>query len=121
MDHIVCGDVDGLVAYLKDNSIHINAITSYDVLEHIYDVESHFKKLGSHTRDRFRIVYASGANIENPLYVRFVKIKQIESEYKIRNIKWGHKDRDSLEPFFEVRKNMISKYSPDLSDPMLTI
>lgn len=114
LDHIVCGDADKLILYLQENSLQINSITSYDVLEHIYDVESHFNKLGSFSKNSLRIIYASGANIENPLYVNFVRKKQIEFEYKVRDKNWGHKDRDSLEPFFEVRKNMISKYSPDL-------
>jgi len=38
LDHIVCGDVDELVSYLRENAISIDAITSYDVLEYIYDV-----------------------------------------------------------------------------------
>ena len=115
LDHIVCGDVDELVLYLHRNSISINAITSYDVLEHIYDVESHFKKLSCLSDSGFRIVYASGANIANPRYVRWVKKKQVEAEYKNREKKWGHKERDSLQAYFDVRKNMISAYAPDLS------
>ena len=45
LDHIVCGDVDDIVSYLQAHAIPVNAILSYDVLEHIYDVESHFKKI----------------------------------------------------------------------------
>jgi len=115
LDHIVCGDVDELMSYLQGNSISINAIVSYDVLEHIYDVETHFRKLGRLTGSRFRIVYASGANIENPRYVRSVKKKQLESEYETRDKKSGHKERDSLQAFLEIRKNMVSAYAPDLS------
>ncbi len=115
LDHIVCGDVGELVSDVQENSIHVNAITSYDVLEHIYDVESHFKKLSCLSDRKFRIVYASGANIENPRHVRIVKKKQIESEYKNRDKKWGHKERDSLQAFLNVRRNIISAYAPDLS------
>ena len=115
LDHIVCGDVDELISYLHKNSISINAITSYDVLEHIYDVESHFKKLGCLSGSKFRIVYASGANIANPSCVRSVKKTQIEVEYKNRDKQWGHKERDSLQAYSDVRKNMVSAYAPDLS------
>jgi 2-polyprenyl-3-methyl-5-hydroxy-6-metoxy-1,4-benzoquinol methylase len=115
LDHIVCGDVDELASYLHKNSISINAITSYDVLEHIYDVESHFRNLSCLSDSTFRIIYASGANIANPRYVRHVKKKQIEAEYKNREKKWGHKERDSLRAFLDVRKNMISEYAPDLN------
>jgi hypothetical protein len=119
LDHIVCGDVDELVSHLHKNSISINAVTSYDVLEHIHDVESHFKKLGCLSDSKFRIIYASGANIANPRYVRSVKKKQIEAEYKNRGEKRGHKERDSLQAYLDVRKNMISTYAPDLSSELV--
>ena len=119
LNHIVCGDVDELVSYLHKNSISINAITSYDVLEHIYDVESHFKKLYCLSDSTFRIVYASGANIANPRYVHSVKKKQIKAEYKNKEKKLGHKERDSLQAFFDVRKNMISAYAPDLNHELV--
>ena len=115
LDHIVCGDVDELVSYLRENAISIDAITSYDVLEYIYDVESHFRSLSCLRDSRFRIVYASGANIENPRQVRILKKKQIDAEYKIKDKKWGHKERDTLESFLQVRKNMISEYAPELN------
>jgi hypothetical protein len=76
LGHVVCGDVAELVASLQKNSISINAITSYDVLEHIYDVEYHFKKLRCLSDNGFRIVYASGANIANPRYVSWVVTAQ---------------------------------------------
>jgi hypothetical protein len=115
MDHIVCGDVDELVSYLQEKSISINAIVSYDVLEHIYDVEAHFQRLNRLTGSVFRIVYASGANIENPLYVRSVKQKQLKAEYQTREKKWGHKERDSLQAYLDIRKNIISSYAPGLA------
>lgn len=115
LDGIVCGDVDSLVSYLDENSININAITSYDVLEHIYDVESHFQTLASLRSPSFRIVYASGANSENPLCKYNLKKQQLNAEFKTRKKKYGHKDRDSILPYLEVRKRIISTYAPDLS------
>jgi len=115
LDHIVCGDVDDLISYVQAHAICINAIVSYDVIEHIYDVESHFSKLGLLADHEFRIVYASGANSANPKNVRLVKKEQIDAEYKSRDKKWGHKDRDTLQAFLDVRKNIIAAYAPDLS------
>jgi len=91
LGHIVCGDVDGLVSYLESNSISIDAITSYDVLEHIYDVKSHFEKLSSLSNSKFRLIYASGANIASPVYVHSVRKRQINAEYNNREKGWGHK------------------------------
>ena len=93
----------------------INAIIFYDVLEHIYNVESHFKKLGALSDGKYRVVYASGANMINQNYVRCVTNAPIEAEYTNRARKYGHKDRYSLRAFFNVRKEMISNYAPGLS------
>jgi hypothetical protein len=114
LDHIVSGDVDELVSYLHENSISIDAIISYDVLEHIYDVQSHFQRLSTLCKSQFRVVYGSGANMANPRYVYSVRKKQIEAEYKNREKAWGHKERDSLKAYCDVRKEMISTYAPDL-------
>jgi len=114
LDHIVCGDVDDLVSYIRSNSISVNALVSYDVIEHIYDVQSHFEKLRGICDDQLRIVYASGANIANPLIVQPLKKKQLEYEYKDREKKFGHKDRDSLKSYFDIRKSLITAYAPNL-------
>lgn len=103
LDHIVCGDVDELIHYLHNHSISINSITSFDVLEHIYDVESHFNKLGQFKNDSFRIIHGSGANIKNLRYVNRVKKLQMDVENSSREKKIGHKVRDTLESYFEVR------------------
>lgn len=115
LNHIVCGDVDELIKYLYNNAITINSITSFDVLEHIYDVESHFKKLGQIKNNSFRIIYGSGANIKNPRYVNRVKKVQFDVENKTRDKKEGHKDRDTLKSYFQVRSNIISNYAPNLT------
>lgn len=115
LDHIVCGDADDLVSYLHGNAITAHAITSYDVLEHIHDVASHFRTLRYLSNSTLRIVYASGANPGNPRYVRSAKQLQLAAEYRNRTRQWGHKERDSLQAFLDVRRNMIAAYAPDLA------
>lgn len=122
LDHIVCGDIDEVISYLHRNHISIDCITSYDVLEHIYDVELHFKKLRSLSSEKqFCLVYASAANMLNQNYVRGVTKAQIEAEYQNRQRKWGHKERDSLRAFFDVRKEMILNYAPSLNNEQIEI
>jgi hypothetical protein len=113
-NHIVCGDLDALISYVDKRAIAVNAIVSNDVLEHIYDVESHFGRLRCLSDGGLRIVYASSANIANPRYVRSVKKQQVEAELKNREKKWGHKERDSLRSYLDIRTDMISSYAPDL-------
>jgi hypothetical protein len=119
LDHVVCGDIDALVSYLRDHAIVVNAITSFDVLEHIYDVESHIAMLRCLPSAGLRIVYASCTNIENSRYVRSVKKAQLDVENNDREKQWGHKDRDSLRSYRNMRKDMISAYAPDLSQEVV--
>jgi len=112
LKHVVCGDVDELVRYVKANNIAVNAVVSNDVLEHIYDLERHFlflAQIGEH-----RVVYATSANGANPLIARRIRKEHIRVEYVSRHREWGHKERDTLEAYFDARKRIIANYAPSL-------
>lgn len=117
LDHIVCGDVDNLVEYAHDHELKIHAVASYDVLEHVYDIGAHFKKMGLLAHDDFRVFYASGANIQNASYVRRIKKLQQAAEYENRKgtaeIADGSSN-DNLRAFFEVRRDIIAEFAPEL-------
>ena len=117
IDDYVCGDIDILINYLRKESLSIDAISSYDVIEHIYDIEAYLRKLHflSQTNTSYRVVFGSGANIKNPLYVRGLRKFQLDCEYKEREKKWGHKERDSLKSYLEIRKEIINKYNSSLT------
>jgi len=115
IDHVVCGDVDALVEYVQRNQIQAHAITSYDVIEHIYDIESYLKKIAEISTPGQRLVFGSGANIRNPL-VRFRLGKRHHTvEFLDRKPKWGHKDRDSLRSYLAIRESIIQSYDSSLS------
>ena len=114
LDHIVSGDLDQLLKYLIEHSISVNAISSYDVIEHVYDVEAHFDQLKSLNGAKLRLVYASGANIENPRFLKAVTKTQLQVELENRSKEWGHKERDSLQSYLDIRKGMIASYAPEL-------
>jgi len=113
LDHVVCGDVDELVSYLFGNNICIHAVVSYDVLEHIYDLKYHFQRLAT-LQGEFCVVYGSGANIRNPYVRRRLQRIHFEAEYCQRKRKWGHKERDTLRPYLEIRQEIIAQLAPDL-------
>lgn len=115
LDHVVCGDIDDVVAYLGEHSLELDGVVSYDVLEHIYDVGAHFRSLAA-APGSFRIVYGSGANIKNPRYVRATTKVHVRNELEGTTPEWGHKERDTVRPFLEIRRELIAAAAPELRE-----
>ena len=115
----VCGDIDELIIYLNKQSISINAIISSDVIEHIYDIENYLRKLHLLSNSSFSLVFSSTANSKNPILRWQLKKQHIKCEYKNRELKWGHKERDTLRSYFEIRKEIISNYHSELSSEIV--
>ena len=116
IDDIVCGAIDDLIDYLRRRSITINAISSFDVIEHIYDIEDYMRKLRFLSDKSFRVVFGSGANNENPFIKRKLEKQHSYFEYKDKVKELGHKGRDTLKSYFNARKNIISEYAPDIPE-----
>jgi hypothetical protein len=114
-DYYVQGDINDVINFLRKNSISCNAIASYNVIEHIYDIKGFLKKLHALSDEMLSVVMTTEANIFNPLIRKSIMKKQIEKEYKDREKKWGHKERDCLKAYLKVREEMILKYAPDLN------
>jgi 2-polyprenyl-3-methyl-5-hydroxy-6-metoxy-1,4-benzoquinol methylase len=112
-DYYVQGDIGDIVVFFKKNKIDCNVIASYDVIEHIYDIESFFEKIPTLSNNPMSVVMSSGANTFNPLIRKRLMKKQIEEENRDRESKYGHKERDCLRSYFNVRKDMIIEYSKE--------
>lgn len=119
LKHVVCGDIEDLLSYTREKKILFNALVSHDVIEHVYDVKKHFTSLRRLKGQKFRIVHASGANIENPWFVHAVKKKHFEVEHQTRAKTRGHKDRDTLEAYVDVRRKIISSRAPGVPPEQL--
>jgi len=115
LDHVVCGDVDDLISYVRSRSLAVDALASYDVLEHIYDVREFVGRLPLLSAGRLSAVFGSGANIRNPLYVRKVTKKHLDEEYLEREKSFGHYEPDTLQAYSSVRKKIIAGRGPALS------
>lgn len=85
-DHYVCGDIDKLVSYCRENNLVVNAVCSHDVLEHIADLEHFAHRLRDLPHDRMTCCLSSGANLYNPI-ILFRTLKMHRSVKKsYRNI-----------------------------------
>jgi 2-polyprenyl-3-methyl-5-hydroxy-6-metoxy-1,4-benzoquinol methylase len=109
------GDIDQLIAYLSQNGLYVDAISSYDVIEHIYDIEGYFRKIKNMPHRTLRVVFASSANSHNPIIKRNRMNGQIMAENKDKEFEWGHKERDSLRSYLAIRREIIKDYAPSFS------
>ena len=109
-NHYVCGDIDEVVDFLRTNAINCDAIASYDVIEHIYDMESFLKTVPACSNNRLAVVMSSGANIYNWFRRKQLMRKQLKVEYNSQPKQWGHKERDCLKSYLEIRKEIIRDY-----------
>jgi 2-polyprenyl-3-methyl-5-hydroxy-6-metoxy-1,4-benzoquinol methylase len=62
-DHYVCGDIDALVQVLEVHQIKADAVTSWDVLEHIYDIDYFLEQLHLICNRNAVMMLCSGANM----------------------------------------------------------
>lgn len=119
-NHYIPGDIDDVINYLKNNNIACHAVGSYDVIEHVYDIDVFLKKLSSLSKAKnFTLFMSSGANTLNPRIKNKLIKHHHEHEYQTRQTTSGHKQRDCLEGFLSVRRNIIKEYAPALSNAEL--
>ncbi len=114
-DAYVCGDLAELQRDIEKRSLYVDAIASYDVIEHIYDVEDYFRKLKFLPHQDLRVVFASSANTHNPVIRRKRMKGQLLVENQDSGAEWGHKERDTLDSYISIRKMIISNSDPHLS------
>jgi len=120
VDHIVHGDISSLQSFVEANGITVDAICSYDVIEHIYDIDSFFRDLSCIMPSNSVVVFGSGANMYNPLINLFIRYGHIKFEFFSQKNFPGRKERDSLDAYYEIRKNIIKKYVPELESNDVT-
>jgi hypothetical protein len=81
IDHFICGDVEEFISKINLLSIKPDIICSFDVLEHIYDLESWIRAI-SNLESKFYLFFMTSANACNPFIKYRLKKLHIESEYK---------------------------------------
>jgi hypothetical protein len=113
----VRGDIDQLISYLGSRSIGLNAVCSYDVIEHIYDMSSYIEKCNDIPASELglNLVFGSGANGDNPWINHKLKLVHTQNEYGYKKIEFGQKERDSLMSYYDLRKNIISENRPNIN------
>jgi 2-polyprenyl-3-methyl-5-hydroxy-6-metoxy-1,4-benzoquinol methylase len=120
-DHYVHGDAADLLQFMRQARIHPHVIASFNVIEHIYDIEAFLDKLCTAFPSPLAIVMASSANTLNPRTRRLTMKLQVQSEREDRKPQWGHKERDNLQSFLQARKEIITKHFSDLRSDQIDL
>lgn len=115
-DHYVQGDIGDVAAYLGAAGIRINAVASFDVIEHIYDISGFFSALTALTPGPLSITMSTGANPYNPLIVRALRRVHHEAEHVDSPEEEGRKERDATGSYLSIRREMIRGIAPELEE-----
>jgi SAM-dependent methyltransferase len=110
-DFYACGDIDTLVHLLETQQIKADIVTSYDVLEHVYDIDYFLGQFHTICNRGAVMVHCSGANMFWYPYVKHSTKMQEEVE-KVGLQAFGifHSS------FLKDRISIIRKCSSGLSD-----
>lgn len=120
-DRYICGGVDELFDYVKDAGILVDIVTSYDVIEHIYDLNNFYAKMNMLNSKELCIVCASSANMYNPMIRKKRTTGHQKVEYLVRRYEWGCKERDSRQSYFGLRREIISKVAPQFPQDVVDL
>ena len=110
-DYYILGDIDDLIAFCNRYNLKGDGMASYDVLEHIYDIDAFCRKLHLLAHEGTTMIHGSGANIYFYPIVKSLLQKQRHIETKDREMEWGHKKRDSLLAYSTIREKIIKECS----------
>jgi 2-polyprenyl-3-methyl-5-hydroxy-6-metoxy-1,4-benzoquinol methylase len=108
-DFYVCGDVDALVKLLEVHQIKADAITSYDVLEHIYDIDYFLERLNMICNRGAVMMLCSGANMFwYPFAKHAAKVQKQAETVGLEEYKVG--------AFLKERMNIVREFAPSLTE-----
>ncbi|MGB5759806.1 MAG: class I SAM-dependent methyltransferase [Acidimicrobiales bacterium] len=114
-DHYIYGDIDGLIRATGEEGLEVDAVGSYDVIEHVYSIEDYLASLADLPGPALSIAMASGANMYKPSYRNWIMPFQRQCELEGREAEADHYQRDTLRAYVDVRREMIQAVAPDLS------
>ncbi|MCJ7633845.1 hypothetical protein MUP77_15845 [Candidatus Bathyarchaeota archaeon] len=115
-DYYVEGDIDDLVLFCKKHDIRCDSMGSYDVIEHIYDIDDFLRKLPLLSMENTTMFHASSVNMFFYPCVRAMCRAQRDVEIKGSQREWGWKEIDCLSSFRNERKKLVRSHMPSLSD-----
>lgn len=112
-DHYVHGDINHMIADMHEKNILCDVLVSYDVIEHVYNLEDFLQKLKNIAYEQKKHIFlASSAHSANPKIKKNLAKLHYMHEHEGRFDAWHEKDVPS---FFSMRKEIIRVYDPTLT------
>lgn len=109
-DYYVEGDIDALVQFCAGSQIRADAITSSDVLEHIYDIDDFLRKLHALSHEGTVTMHATGSNMFWYPSTESVSRLHVEVETK------SAEEIDPQTPYRQQRMTIIREHAANISD-----
>lgn len=114
----IMGDIGDIKSYCKENNVVFDGIVSYDVIEHIYNLRTYFKELRGCLAHGGMICMETGANSFNQKFIEDIAGNHLAVEFVDRVEKAGHKKRDSLRAYFDIRREFIQRYLAEIQQEL---
>jgi 2-polyprenyl-3-methyl-5-hydroxy-6-metoxy-1,4-benzoquinol methylase len=118
-DDYITGGIDEVLLFSKNAKIDIDSIASYDVIEHIYDINDFLMKLHLLSSKKISMFHASAANQRNPWINRSIRAMHKEFELFDRKPKFGRKPTDTTKSLIKLRQEIIGNYTKKLSSDVV--
>jgi len=108
-DHYVRGDIDALALFLEAHQIKADAITSSDVLEHIYDMDYFLQRLHSTCNRNAVMMLCTSANM---FWYPFAKhAAKMQKEVETVGL-----EEQGIPAFLKERMKIVREFAPSLSE-----
>jgi hypothetical protein len=114
VDYYITGDAENFVNEITRLNIQPDLICSFDVLEHIYDLESWIRTIARIRK--FSLLFMTGANPKNPVVVKRLNKLHIRAEYQGCNKNIRYNDTWLNTSFLKQREIIIRDKFPFLED-----
>jgi hypothetical protein len=107
--HYVQGDLEQVIEFVHTELIGCEHVVSYDVIEHIYDIEAFFSRLPNITEGKLSLMMSSGANNSN-LRIRRNLMRHHRKVESCERDAGLEKGRDCEKPYLAARREIIMEY-----------
>lgn len=109
-DFYIVGDIHEIIKFSDENLLKFNIMTSYDVLEHIYNIDDFILNLKFIFDSKFSFVMGSGANPLNPLISSRLRKLHLYFENYDREVVYGRKSTDTTLSLIKQRELIIRDF-----------